>query len=165
MPLTEDGYLKFIRDILVKTTVLHQTSNTRVSRQPETAEGTEWTDPANLPQKLQDEMSEVIDSIFEPAEAHGMQPEMLRLCWEPMAPDENWFAIPHPRCAALYIATAGTGHAFKFLPIIGELIADVLLQPEIFKLNEMSEMWAWDRKLVDSPDEDVIPKRELADMT
>ena len=165
MPLTEDGYLKFIRDIPVKNTVYHQASNTKISRPPGSAEGTEWTDPANIPHKLQEEMKEVVTGIFGPAEAPNLQPEKLRLCWEPMAPDENWFLTPHPQTNGLYIATAGTGHAWKFLPIIGESIADMLLQPEVFKLSEMSEMWAWDRKLVDSPDEDIIPKRELADMT
>ena len=164
MPLTEDGYLKFIRDIPVKNTLPHSASNSRISRPPEDEEGTEWTDPQNLPQKLQDEMAGVIEGIFGPAEAKTLQPDKLRLCWEPMAPDENWFITPHARCEGLYVATAGTGHAWKFLPVIGEMIVDMLLEPEKFMQNKLSAMWAWDRKLVDSPDEDVIPQRELADM-
>lgn len=165
MPLTEDGYLKFIRDIPVKNTLLHRASNSSISIPPTEQEGTEWTDPKNLPQTLQDEMAVVIEGIFGPAEAAHMQPDKLRLCWEPMAPDENWFITPHTKCKALYVATAGTGHAWKFLPIIGELIVEMMLAPDKFQQNELSKRWAWDRKLVDSPDPDIIPQRELADLT
>ena len=164
MPLTEDGYLKFIRDIPLKNTVKHVPSNTDISIPPTGSTGTEWTDPEEFPRKLRDEMTEVITGIFGKSEAKHMIPDGFRLCWEPMAPDENWFVTPHSRCDGLYIATAGTGHAWKFLPVIGELIVDMLLDPVKFKQTELSKMWSWDRELIDSPDEDVIPRRELRDV-
>ena len=164
MPLTDDGYIKFIRDIPVKNTLLHEPSNSRISCPPDTTETTQWTHPENIPKQLQEEMHVVIDGIFGRTEGSKMEPEQLRLCWEPMAPDENWFVTPHPRCRGLYVATAGTGHAWKFLPVIGQIIVDMMLRPEVFEQNELYKAWTWDRKIVDSPDEDVIPKRELADM-
>ena len=110
-------------------------------------------------------MEEVIEGILGPVEAKKMQPDRVRLCWESMASDENWFVTPHSECDGLYVSTADTGHAWKFLPVIGEPIADILFEPEEFKDNELSQLWAWDRKLADNPDEYVIPQRYLADLT
>lgn len=101
MPVSEDGYLKFIRDVPVKNTQLHPASNTRISWAPESMELTQWTDPSNMPQRLQDEIDVVIDGIFGAEEASRLRPEKLRLCWEPLAPDENWFVTPHTRCKGL----------------------------------------------------------------
>ena len=83
---------------------------------------------------------------------------------EPLAPDEAWFVTPHTRCQNLYIATAGSGHAWKFLPILGEFTVRMMLDPKGWEADELAKAWAWDRELVDSPDEDVIPRRQLADM-
>ncbi|KIW60737.1 hypothetical protein PV05_00931 [Exophiala xenobiotica] len=164
MPPTLDGYLKFIRDIPLANTVLHPASNTKISVAPDNAEGTEWTAPENIPVLLREEMKTVIAGIFGVDAAAELQPEQLRLCWEPLAPDEAWFVTPHTRCQNLYIATAGSGHAWKFLPILGEFTVRMMLDPKGWEADELAKAWAWDRELVDSPDEDVIPRRQLANM-
>ncbi|KAI0317135.1 FAD dependent oxidoreductase [Amylostereum chailletii] len=69
---------------------------------------------------------------------------MTRLCWracflqvsfrysDPMpprytdSPDSNWIIGPHPSLSGLVLATAGSGHAYKFLPVIGSLVADAI---------------------------------------
>ncbi|KIW42941.1 uncharacterized protein PV06_06437 [Exophiala oligosperma] len=164
MPPTPDGYLKFIRDIPLANTLVHAASKTRISVAPPNAEGTEWTARENLPEVLQDEMTTVIGGIFGPDAAQELIPQHLRLCWEPLAPDESWFVTPHPRCENLYIATAGSGHAWKFLPVLGEFTVRMMLDPKGWEDDEFAKSWAWDRELIDSPDEDVIPRRQLADM-
>jgi hypothetical protein len=40
----------------------------------------------------------------------------------------------------------------------------MMLDPKGWEADELAKAWAWDRELVDSPDEDVIPRRQLADM-
>ncbi|KAF5348635.1 hypothetical protein D9758_006872 [Tetrapyrgos nigripes] len=49
-----------------------------------------------------------------------------RLCWYNDSPDGDWIVGPHPEDPALILATAGSGHAFKFLPVIGCLVADAV---------------------------------------
>ena len=74
---------------------------------------------------------------------------------------------PHTRCSNLYIATAGTGNAWKFLPIIGDHVARMIYEPEQWVNGDdgvFAKMWHWDRKMEDSEDEDVIPKRDLQDL-
>ncbi|KAI0036149.1 FAD dependent oxidoreductase [Vararia minispora EC-137] len=49
---------------------------------------------------------------------------MTRICWYTDSPDGDWAIGPHPDVPNVLLATAGSGHAFKFLPNIGNLVAD-----------------------------------------
>ncbi|KAI0459157.1 DAO-domain-containing protein [Xylaria acuta] len=63
-----------------------------------------------------------------------------RLCWYTDTTTGDWIIDYHPSYKNLFIATGGSGHAFKFLPIIGEKVVDCLLGrcPEEFR-----EKWKW----------------------
>ncbi|KAI1758140.1 DAO-domain-containing protein [Xylaria castorea] len=63
-----------------------------------------------------------------------------RLCWYTDTATGDWIIDYHPSYRNLFIATGGSGHAFKFLPIIGEKVVDCLLRrcPEEFR-----EKWKW----------------------
>ncbi|KAF9268707.1 FAD dependent oxidoreductase [Marasmius fiardii PR-910] len=49
-----------------------------------------------------------------------------RLCWYNDTPDGNWLIGKHPRDPGLVLATGGSGHAFKFLPVLGRIVADAI---------------------------------------
>lgn len=52
----------------------------------------------------------------------------------------------HPDCSNLFLATGGSGHGFKFFPIIGERIVDAVegcLEPEF------RQLWRWNEEAVD----------------
>ncbi|TCD64557.1 hypothetical protein EIP91_003914 [Steccherinum ochraceum] len=49
-----------------------------------------------------------------------------RLCWYTDAPDDDWVIGYHPTDSGIMLATAGCGHAFKFLPNVGRLVADAI---------------------------------------
>lgn len=56
------------------------------------------------------------------------------------APTADSLIAKHPRISKLHVATAGSAHAWKFLPIIGDLVVDSMedrLSPEL------AEKWAW----------------------
>lgn len=51
---------------------------------------------------------------------------LTRLCWYTDSFD-NHFVIDHvPKKEGLMVATAGSGHAFKYLPIIGNCVVDII---------------------------------------
>jgi sarcosine oxidase / L-pipecolate oxidase len=50
-----------------------------------------------------------------------------RLCFYTDTPDGHFLIDEHPRLPGLWIASGGSGHAFKFAPVLGELVADALL--------------------------------------
>ncbi|KAH8115300.1 FAD dependent oxidoreductase [Phellopilus nigrolimitatus] len=49
-----------------------------------------------------------------------------RLCWYTDSPDSDWVIDVHPTDPGLAFATSGSGHGYKFLPVIGRLVADRL---------------------------------------
>jgi sarcosine oxidase/L-pipecolate oxidase len=58
-----------------------------------------------------------------------------------ITPTEDFIITPLPKCKNLYLAAGGSFHAWKFLPIIGKYIVQMLdgvLDPQLAKL------WAWD---------------------
>ncbi|KAH8919391.1 FAD dependent oxidoreductase [Atractiella rhizophila] len=65
-----------------------------------------------------------------------------RLCWYMDAEDEDWIISYSPKSPNLFIATGDSGHAFKFLPILGELVLSAL-KGELEE--EQKELWAWEK--------------------
>ncbi|OJI97989.1 hypothetical protein ASPVEDRAFT_79660 [Aspergillus versicolor CBS 583.65] len=63
-----------------------------------------------------------------------------RICWDGDTKDINFRICPLPNTKNLYIGTGGSGHGFKFMPIIGKYIAD-MLEGKLDK--EYEELWKW----------------------
>lgn len=86
-----------------------------------------------------------------------------RLCWDADTADRHFLIAPHPGHAGLFLAAGGSAHGFKFMPILGKYIADMLegtLEPGIAKA------WAW--RPGQSPGKNLAhldPESELADLT
>lgn len=53
--------------------------------------------------------------------------------------DEHFWIDHHPEKEGLSVATGGSGHGFKFGPVLGDLIADVIED----KPNEWAELFRW----------------------
>lgn len=63
-----------------------------------------------------------------------------RLCWYTDTATGDWIIDYHPYWQGLFVATGGSGHAFKFLPVIGDKVVDCIMDkcPE-----EFQEKWRW----------------------
>ncbi|KAI1329450.1 DAO-domain-containing protein [Xylariaceae sp. FL0255] len=63
-----------------------------------------------------------------------------RLCWYTDTVTGDWIIDYHPSFSGLFVATGGSGHAFKFLPVLGDKVVDCLVGrcPPQFK-----EKWKW----------------------
>jgi sarcosine oxidase/L-pipecolate oxidase len=63
-----------------------------------------------------------------------------RICWYTDTRDGDFLITYHPRYKGLFVATGGSGHGFKFLPVIGDSILECVegRTPEEFK-----ERWRW----------------------
>ncbi|KIK69060.1 hypothetical protein GYMLUDRAFT_152711 [Collybiopsis luxurians FD-317 M1] len=72
-----------------------------------------------------------------------------RLCWYNDSPDGDWIIGRHPKDASVLFATGGSGHAFKFIPVIGRVVADAVqgvLDPELVR------KFAFDREITNVDD-------------
>jgi len=59
------------------------------------------------------------------------------------SPDGDWVIGYYPSDSGLLLATSGSGHAYKFLPVVGRIVADAIegtLDPAI------AQKFAVDRK-------------------
>ena len=48
-------------------------------------------------------------------------------CWYTLTPDENFVVGPHPDSDRVLLACGFSGHGFKFTPVLGELLADLVV--------------------------------------
>jgi len=80
----------------------------------------------------------------------GIYPELAkkpfaatRLCWYTDSTDGDWVIGYYPSDSGLLLATSGSGHAYKFLPVLGRIVSDAIegrLDPTI------AQRFAVDRK-------------------
>lgn len=80
-----------------------------------------------------------------------------------MAKDLNFRVCPYPNTMGLYIATIGSNHGFKFLPVIGRYVVD-MLEGNLGK--EWSDLWAWKDGRVPGgkPNPYPFPLRDLSEL-
>ncbi|KAJ6007718.1 FAD dependent oxidoreductase [Penicillium herquei] len=87
-----------------------------------------------------------------------------RLCWDADTPDRHFLVTPHPVHKRLVLATGGSAHGFKFLPVVGKYVVDLLEG----KLDaETVKKWQW-RAGQDFEARNLAhmdPELELADLT
>ncbi|KAI9663357.1 MAG: hypothetical protein M1831_002641 [Alyxoria varia] len=88
------------------------------------------------------------DSTSEHASStHGLSHRRIRsrMCWYLDTHSGDYLVCPHPQFpGSLFLATGGSGHAFKFLPALGRHIVDVLDgTDEKENGGAWTRRWAW----------------------
>jgi sarcosine oxidase len=48
-------------------------------------------------------------------------------CMYPNTPDRHFVIGRHPQCADVIMACGFSGHGFKFVPVVGEILADLAI--------------------------------------
>lgn len=81
-----------------------------------------------------------------------------------MSKDINFRICPHPNAKNLYVSSVGSNHGFKFLPVIGKYVADML---EGKLPTDYTELWSWKFgwQLDDVSNPHPYPVRELTELT
>lgn len=73
----------------------------------------------------------------------------------------DFIISPHSAAKGLYVATCGNFHGFKFFPVLGKYIVQMLensLEPELV------QKWAWDREQTDPALNPDYPRHEMKDL-
>lgn len=63
-----------------------------------------------------------------------------RICWYADTPSGNFLIDYHPGYEGLFLATGGSGHGFKFLPVLGDKIVEAV---EGKLEGELAALWRW----------------------
>ncbi|KAL4877768.1 FAD dependent oxidoreductase [Aspergillus karnatakaensis] len=72
---------------------------------------------------------------------NGVDIALTRVCWYTDSFDNHLVVDRVPECEGLMVATGGSGHAFKYLPVIGEWVVDVL--EGVGGEREAVRAWRW----------------------
>lgn len=93
--------------------------------------------PASAIQTCRSFLAQTIPSLADREFSHA------RLCWYTDTLSGDWLIDFHPKYSGLFVATGGSGHAYKFLPVVGDKIVQCIKgsPPEGFK-----EKWKWPRE-------------------
>lgn len=90
---------------------------------------TSLTDPSlSIPAEGADDLRRALSEMIPWPELRGRPFSKTRLCWYSDTPDADFLIDYHPHWRGLFVATGDSGHAFKFLPVIGDKITDRILR-------------------------------------
>ena len=73
------------------------------------------------------EIDELTGRIAELLPALGDTCLRTATCMYSNTPDRNFVIGRHPRCAEVIVACGFSGHGFKFVPVVGEILADLVI--------------------------------------
>lgn len=88
---------------------------------------TRWTTPKSitgLPEKAIQVIRTVLDKYLPEMREHGLHVTGTRLCWYTDSYDNQFVVDAVPGKKGAMVATGGSGHAFKFLPVLGKFVVD-----------------------------------------
>ena len=155
IPPTSSGILKFTNATSFKNTIVSPTGHP-ISVPPQGSQ-------LNVPRYLQEECLQQIHARLPRILDGGRQVDYFRLCWDSISPNQQPLIACHPdaRLRNLYFAVGGSFHCWKFLPTIGQYVANML--DGVSNGPTMDRAWQWK----DQGDkgrgvhEKVLPQREL----
>ncbi|PYH43003.1 NAD(P)/FAD-dependent oxidoreductase [Aspergillus saccharolyticus JOP 1030-1] len=104
-----------------------------------------------IPQEGEQRLLAGLREILPDLAARGF--EKTCLCWYNETPTGDFVFDYHPDYENLFVATGGTGHAFKFLPVIGKYIAGAFQR----KLSpELTAKWKFHTEYREQAREDIF---------
>jgi glycine/D-amino acid oxidase-like deaminating enzyme len=104
---------------------------------------TRWTSPSienKLPQKSVEVIRKFLDAHLPELRENGINISNTRLCWYTDSFDNHFVIDAVPSRPGVIVATGGSGHAFKFLPVIGKYVAD---RVEGNETDDIMKFWRW----------------------
>ncbi|USP81621.1 hypothetical protein yc1106_08895 [Curvularia clavata] len=96
----------------------------------------------DVPEKLKQQSIRRIHAAM-PQWTRDKVPARWRICYDAVTPSEDWLLTRHPNdsLSNLYIAVGGSFHSYKFLPVAGAYIMNVLFGKS--NGEEKDAAWAW----------------------
>uniref|UniRef100_A0A8H7KFK0 FAD dependent oxidoreductase domain-containing protein n=1 Tax=Bionectria ochroleuca TaxID=29856 RepID=A0A8H7KFK0_BIOOC len=119
-----------------------------ISSPPDAEDYRQW----KVSKPLQEDIRSVSE-VFYGKEVKDWHFEKFRVCWDAFTTNGDFIVSPHAAAKGLYLATCGSFHGFKFFPVIGKYVIQMLegeLEPDL------ANKWAWD--LSERPDPSLNPE-------
>lgn len=158
IPPTAENRLKFNYEASFTNKSYHESSRQTLSIPPRRTSRSTWSQ--DVPQGLKDEIKTVVKHTYGDW-IEGLEIESYRMCWDAITPNQDFIISPHPHCQGLYVATGGSFHSWKFVPVLGRYVVQ-MLQGTLS--DELAARWAWDRPADGGALPEFLPHRDLKDI-
>jgi len=155
LPPTKDKELKWWGQTIFKNT-REILPGRYISMPPAEPDYAQW--------KVSGKLKEDIDyanHVFYGKKGANWKMEKHRICWDAFTTSSDFIISPHSASKGLYVATCGNFHGWKFFPVLGKYVVQMLegsLSPEL------TEKWAWDRERPDPALNPDWPRSEMKDL-
>lgn len=131
----------YVNPVPTPSTALPTTPTARRPARMTSLPRTHITDPKLwIPAEGEEDLRRIIRRIIPLKQLHDRPFVSSRLCWYTDTNSGDFIIDYHPGWKGLFVATAGSGHGFKFLPIIGKKITDCI---EGKRPPEFDTKWKW----------------------
>jgi sarcosine oxidase/L-pipecolate oxidase len=140
MSILKDGTIKFNCDMCFTNMQTFEATGDKMSVIPSGFMFNVWTNQ-NYIKYFEARARRTMDGLYGD-EVADIKIESYRMCWDASTPTHDFLITPHPHCNRLYIATGGSFHSWKFLPVIGEYVKDML---EGTLAEAYAQRWHWDQ--------------------
>ncbi|KAF4976521.1 hypothetical protein FZEAL_6813 [Fusarium zealandicum] len=155
LPPTKDRELKWWGRTIFKNT--RQVLPGRyISAPPDERDYAQW--------KVSGKLKEDIDhsnQVFYGKNGANWTMEHHRICWDAFTTSGDFIISPHAGAKGLYVATCGSFHGYKFFPVLGKYVTQ-MLEGELS--SELAEKWAWNRERPDPALNPEWPRSEMKDL-
>ncbi|KAF4595563.1 sarcosine oxidase [Ophiocordyceps camponoti-floridani] len=141
MSILDDGTIKFNCDMCFTNYVTFPPTGERMSVAPDETAYNEWTGPRFVG-FFQERARKTMNGLYG-KEVEEITIQRYRMCWDASTPTHDFLITPHPHSQGLYLATGGSFHGWKFLPVIGDYVADMM---QGCLDDDYAARWAWDKK-------------------
>ncbi|KAK0617129.1 putative fructosyl amino acid protein [Immersiella caudata] len=122
--------------------------STSPASQPISYPLTHLSDPSlSIPQEGADDLRRALREMVPLPGLADRAFTKTRICWYSDTPTGDFLITYHPQYNGLFIATGDSGHGFKFMPVLGEKIADCITHSCPL---EFVGKWSW------KPDTELI---------
>lgn len=105
---------------------------------------TRWSEGeklTQLPKQAVKVIRDFVDEYLPELEEEGIEVATTRVCWHTDSFDNNLVIDYVPGQKNLMVATGGSGHAFKCLPVIGDWVVDII--EGIGMERPQIQAWKW----------------------
>ncbi|KAF9874918.1 sarcosine oxidase [Colletotrichum karsti] len=154
VPHSKDRTLKFWGQIIFRNTQPHP-NGSLISKPPSEPDYAQLDVPASLKEDVDFAGKSIYGKLSD-----EFKVEKYRICWEAVSPSEDFIISAHSGSKNLYVATIGSFHGWKFLPVLGKYVVQ-LLQGSLDE--KLARKWAWDKELV-PPTHSAWPRREFSEL-
>jgi sarcosine oxidase/L-pipecolate oxidase len=95
----------------------------------------------DFPKQAHKVITQFLDEYLPELAEEGIKISMTRICWYTDTFDNHFVVDRVPKTEGLMVATGGSGHAFKYLPNIGNWVVDVMEGVDLSR--PAIQAWRW----------------------